>query len=87
MQYKPQNDYLTFSKEKYDSNTSAGMLISESDKTKIRGQIGTVTAVSDLITNILPGDRIYYDKHNSFEVIIDGNTTSVCRYRDVILVV
>ena len=87
MGYKPQNDYITFSKEKYDKSTSAGMLLSESDKTKIRGQIGTVTAVSELITNISPGDKIYYDKHNAFEVIIEGVTTSVCRYRDVILVV
>ena len=40
-----------------------------------------------MITNISPGDRIYYDKHNAFEVIIEGVATSVCRYRDVILVV
>jgi co-chaperonin GroES (HSP10) len=94
MTYKPQNEYLTFRKEKYEEKTKDGMLLSDEEKKSIRGQIGTVLEVSpfipvgeDGVQVVKSGDRIYYDRHNAFDVHIDGEEVSVCRYRDVMLVI
>ena len=84
--HKPQNNYLTFSKEKYESAVESGVLISDADKKKIRGQHGKVISVSDHITTIKPGDGIIYDQHNAFEVMVYGELVSCCRLQDVILV-
>lgn len=84
--HKPQNNYLTFSKEKYESETKSGMVIPDTDKSKIRGQHGKVISVSEHILTIKPGDKIIYDQHNAFEVMVEGTLTSCCRLQDVILV-
>lgn len=84
--HKPQNNYLTFSKEKYESEVKSGTILTDADKKKIRGQHGKVISVSEHITTIKPGDGIIYDQHNEFEVMVEGELVSCCRLQDVILV-
>ena len=84
--HKPQNAYIAFEKEPYDSETESGTVMTNSQTAKIRGQIGKVLAVPEDLTKVKAGDRMYYDKNNAFEIKVDGKMIWVCTYRDVILV-
>jgi co-chaperonin GroES (HSP10) len=86
--HKPQNAYIIFEKEEYDDKTEIGTVLTQNQVAKIRGQIGLVTASpEELQHKVKAGDRIYYDRHNAFDIKVDGKIVWVCRYSDVILVI
>lgn len=78
--------YILIKEIKEDITISGGLLLTEKDKSMFRYSCGVVESVGGDVKEIKPGDKIYYDKGQSFGMIIEGETVMVIRERDVVLV-
>lgn len=67
--------------------TGSGMILSGEDTKQLRyGKAKVISPGSD-VANIKADDIIYYDKVQSFIMIVDDKQVTVIQERDVILVV
>ena len=78
--------YILIKEIKEDITISGGLLLTEKDKSMFRYSCGVVESVGGDVKEIKSGDKIYYDKGQSFGMIIEGETVMVIRERDVVLV-
>lgn len=67
--------------------SSSGVLLSADDASKMRYKKAVVLAPGTDVSSIQEGDSIYYDKSNSFTMMVDGEQVTVILERDVVLVV
>lgn len=66
--------------------TSSGLLLSGDDSSKLRYKKGIVVTQGTDVANIKPGDQIYYDKANSYVMIINDEHCVIIQERDVVIV-
>jgi co-chaperonin GroES (HSP10) len=81
---KPLNDYIVVRKIQEAVKHSSGLMLSDEDVSELRYAKAEIEAVSEMsVSGLKAGDKIHYDKHSGFDMIIDGEKKTVIRERDV----
>jgi co-chaperonin GroES (HSP10) len=66
--------------------TSSGLILSGEDTNQLRYKRGLVVTPGTEVKNIKEGDQIYYDKAQSYTMIIHDEQHTIIQERDVVLV-
>lgn len=66
--------------------TSSGLLLSGDDTNQLRYKRGVVINSGTEVNTIKAGDDVYYDKANSYVMIINDEQCVIIQERDVVLV-
>ena len=83
---KPIGKYITVSNIEEETKTGSGLILSGSDMDNFRYKRGQVIAVGTDVKDIKPDDKIYYDKAQSFTMLIKDVQCTVLREADVVIV-
>ncbi len=67
--------------------TESGLLLSAHDANDFRYKIGKVVVAGTDVSAIKSGDEIYYDKNNSYTMVINDRPYTIIHERDVVVVV
>jgi len=67
--------------------TDSGILLSAEDAKGLRYGKGVVVTAGTDVQHIKQGDTIYYDKRNSFGMVIDGEQRTIINESNVVVVV
>jgi len=67
--------------------TESGLLLSAHDANDFRYKIGKVVVAGTDVSTIKSGDEIYYDKNNSYTMVINDRPYTIIQERDVVVVV
>lgn len=67
--------------------TESGLLLSAHDANDFRYKIGKVVVPGTEVAVIKAGDEIYYDKNNSYTMVIKDKPYTIINERDVVVVV
>jgi co-chaperonin GroES (HSP10) len=82
----PLGKYLVVDKIKDTTTTESGLLLSGEDTDKLRYGRARVLASGTDVDNVAAGDELYYDKRNSYTMIIEGISRTIISERDVVVV-
>jgi co-chaperonin GroES (HSP10) len=66
--------------------TESGLLLSAHDANDFRYKIGVVIVPGTDVSVIKAGDEIYYDKNNSYTMVINDKPYTIIHERDVVVV-
>jgi co-chaperonin GroES (HSP10) len=66
--------------------TSSGLVLSGEDTNQLRYKRGVVINSGTEVSAIKSGDEVYYDKSNSYVMIINDEHCVIIQERDVVLV-
>jgi co-chaperonin GroES (HSP10) len=66
--------------------TTAGLMLSGRDKEEMRYRRAVVVSPGTDVTSVQPGETIHYDTRSSFASIIEGETYTIIRDGDIIMV-
>ena len=66
--------------------TESGLLLSAHDANDFRYKIGKVVVAGTEVAAIKSGDEIYYDKNNSYTMVINDRPYTIIQERDVVVV-
>jgi len=66
--------------------TSSGLVLSGEDTNQLRYKRGVVINSGTEVNAIKAGDEVYYDKANSYVMIINDEQCVIIQERDVVLV-
>ena len=66
--------------------TDSGLLLSQEDAKGLRYQKAQVIEPGSDVTVIQKGDTIYFDKRQSYTMIIKGEQVTITQERDVVVV-
>lgn len=66
--------------------TSSGLVLSGEDTNQLRYKRGVVMNSGTEVNAIKAGDEVYYDKANSYMMIINDDHCVIIQERDVVLV-
>ena len=67
--------------------TASGLLLSAEDSNQMRYKRGVVISPGTEVQSVKEGEEIYYDKRQSFTMIVNGDQVTVINERDLVLVV
>lgn len=67
--------------------TESGLLLSSEDSNNLRYGKAKVVSTGGDVVGISDGDTIYYDKRNSFGMVIEGEQLTIIGERSVVVVV
>ncbi len=67
--------------------TDSGILLSAEDAKGLRYGKGVVVTAGTDVQYINEGDTIYYDKRNSFSMVIEGDQRTIINESNVVVVV
>lgn len=86
MALKPIGKYIVSQLIDEEVETASGLVLSGDDVDKLRYRKATIVKVGTDVKNITDGSVIYFDKVQSFTMVIDGNQYTILREHDVVLV-
>jgi co-chaperonin GroES (HSP10) len=66
--------------------TESGLLLSAHDANDFRYKTGIVVVPGTDVSVIKAGDEIYYDKNNSYTMVINDKPYTIIHERDVVVV-
>lgn len=66
--------------------TASGLILSGEDTNQLRYKRGVVITPGTDVSSIKEGDEIYYDKNNTYTMIIHDEQYTIIQERDVVLV-
>jgi co-chaperonin GroES (HSP10) len=66
--------------------TSSGLVLSGEDTNQLRYKRGKVVTPGTEVSSISEGDEIYYDKAQSYTMIIHDEQYTIIQERDVVMV-
>ena len=66
--------------------TESGLLLSAHDANDFRYKMGKVVVPGTEVAVIKAGDEIYYDKNNSYTMVIKDKPYTIIHERDVVVV-
>ena len=66
--------------------TSSGLVLSGEDTNQLRYKRGVVINSGTEVSAIKAGDQVYYDKSNSYVMIVNDEHCVIIQERDVVLV-
>jgi co-chaperonin GroES (HSP10) len=70
-----------------EMKTESGLLLSAYDANEFRYKMGKVVAPGSEVKAIKEGDEIYYDKSQSYTMVIKEKPYTIIQERDVVVVV
>jgi len=82
----PIGKYIVLTPVSEDVKTDSGIFLSGDDVGQLRYKRGIVFESGTDVSVIAKGDDIYYDKGQSFTMLIDGCQYSIIQERDVVVV-
>jgi co-chaperonin GroES (HSP10) len=83
---RPIGKYIVITSIDEEIKTDSGLILSGEDANQFRYKRGTVVASGTDVTTIEAGSEIYYDKAQSFTMIIRDNPYTIIQERDVVVV-
>jgi co-chaperonin GroES (HSP10) len=83
---KPIGKYIVVAQVDENIKTDSGLMLSGEDMNQFRYKRGVVVEPGTEVNNIVKGDKIYYDKAQSFTMMIDGSQYTILRESDVVVV-
>ncbi len=83
---KPINKYILITPIEEELKTSGGMLLSDEDAKGFRYKKGEVVKEGTTVTTIKEGDKIFYDRHAGFSMMINEKPYTVIKENDVVVV-
>ena len=83
---KPIGKYIVVAQVDENIKTDSGLVLSGDDMNQFRYKRGVVVEPGTEVNNIVKGDKIYYDKAQSFTMMIDGSQYTILRESDVVVV-
>jgi co-chaperonin GroES (HSP10) len=69
-----------------EGKTDSGLALSADDMAGFRYKKAKVVEVGSDVPNIKSGDEVYYDKHSSYTMVIEGVPYTILQYRDVVVI-
>lgn len=66
--------------------TESGILLSGEDVASMRYKKGVVVMPGSDVSTLNPGDTIFYDKSNSYTMLINDEQMTIIQERDVVVV-
>lgn len=67
--------------------TSSGLLLTGEDSNQFRYKRGKVVTPGTEVLSIASGDEVYYDKAQSYTMIINDEPFTIIQERDVVVVI
>lgn len=86
MALKPIGKYIVVAQVDENVTTESGLMLSGDDMNQFRYRRGVVVEPGTEVNHIIKGDKIYYDKAQSFTMMIDGSQYTILRESDVVVV-
>lgn len=83
---KPIGKYIVVVTTEEEVKTESGLILSGDDVNQFRYKRGVVVESGTEVTHISKGDKIYFDKHHSFAMIINDGQYTIIRESDVVVV-
>jgi co-chaperonin GroES (HSP10) len=83
---KPIGKYIAIKSIEEEIKTESGILLSADDAESMRYKHGKVIKAGTEVANIHDGDEIYYEKRNSFTMLINDEQFTIIREADVVVV-
>lgn len=83
---KPIGKYIVVAQLDESVTTESGLVLSGEDVNQFRYKRGVVVEPGTEVSNIVKGDKIYYDKAHSFTMMISGSQYTILRELDVVVV-
>jgi len=83
---KPIGKYIIVAQVDENVKTESGLMLSGEDMNQFRYKRGVVIEPGTDVNNILKGDKIYYDKAQSFTMMIGAFQYTILREADVVVV-
>jgi co-chaperonin GroES (HSP10) len=83
---KPIGKYCVLKNIAEEVETSSGLVLGSDDVEQFRYRKGTIVKSGTDVENINEGDVVYYDKHASFSMMIGGESYTIIREFDVVVV-
>lgn len=83
---KPIGKYIVVAQLDESVTTESGLVLSGEDVNQFRYKRGVVVEPGTEVSNIVKGDKIYYDKAHSFTMMISGSQYTILRESDVVVV-
>jgi co-chaperonin GroES (HSP10) len=84
---KPIGKYIIIRDVVEEVVTKSGIMLSSDDVSHMRYRSAIVIESGTAVDNIVSGDNIYYDKSNTFSMMIHGEPYTIIQERDVVVVV
>lgn len=83
---KPIGRYIVIVSTDEEVRTDSGLILSSDDVNQFRYKRGVVVEPGTEVSHIKKGDKIYYDKVNSFAMLINDSKYTIIRETDVVVV-
>ena len=83
---RPVNKYIVIKPIEEQVTTSSGLMLSAEDSSSMRYKTAQVIEVGDQVGVVSKGDKINYDKRQSFSMLINDESYTIISERDVVLV-
>lgn len=83
---KPIGKYIAIKTIEEEVKTQSGLILSGEDTNQLRYKKGLVIAPGTDVTAIQKDDVIYYDKGQSYTMIINDEQVTIIRESDVVIV-
>lgn len=83
---KPIGKYIIVSQIDETVKTDSGLMLSGEDMNQFRYKRGVVVEPGTDVKHIVKGDKIYYDKAQSFAMMIGAFQYTILRETDVVVV-
>lgn len=83
---KPIGKYIVVKTVDEEIKTESGLILSGEDTNQLRYKRGRVIEPGSDVTVIKQGDELYYDKNQSFTMLIDDIQYTIISERDVVVV-
>jgi chaperonin GroES len=83
---QPIGKYIVVVITESETKTESGLILSGKDMDQFRYRRAVVVEPGTDVVNIKKGDKIYFDKSQSFTMIIGDNQYTIIRESDVVVV-
>ena len=74
---------IVLSQVREEIRNKVGLIVTDPNDREIRFKLGDVFSVGDLVKEIKPGDKIYFDKTSSSEIRLGGEKYLIISENDV----
>lgn len=83
---KPIGKFIVLKDVVEEVETSSGLVLGSDDVEQLRYRKGTIVKSGTEVSHINEGDVVYYDRRQSFSMMIGGESYTIIRESDVVVV-
>lgn len=78
-------NFVVLSKLEEEVKNKNGLIMTEAADAKIRYKLAEVVSVGDLIKDLAPGEKVYYDVAGASDIRVEGKKYSVVTDRGIVV--